>query len=367
MYGEDADLCARLRDAGWGVELCPDARFVHVGGGSTGSESERMRIELLRSWLRLIAKLKGIREAERARRWTLRAVRARALASPRPAAGGELVGLRQCPRAARPAGVSAISPLELLHPAGRVDRVLVLGDGCPGLMPPAAHEAAAGVDLALIAPSGDQVGERGWLERAADAAAPGSPRTGSPTRCSARGTQEAAPPAARSRPRARGPDRAAPGRRRAALPRAAAGRAVAHALTQQIGAPASGAARRARGRCRAGRLLAECTAERRHRGAPRRRPSRSPDGWRGWRGDARPAGAVVATSWRGPAGARGAVLLRAERARGRGAWRRSAPDARGRRARSSSWATARARRARASRGCSPAGGWAIVRSWWRPW
>jgi len=83
MYGEDADLCARLRGAGWEVELCPTARFVHVGGGSTGSESDRMQFELLRSWLRLIAKQQGLREAERARRWTARAVRARALASPR--------------------------------------------------------------------------------------------------------------------------------------------------------------------------------------------------------------------------------------------------------------------------------------------
>jgi GT2 family glycosyltransferase len=83
MYGEDADLCARLRGTGWEVELCPAARFVHVGGGSTGSDSEGMQFELLRSWLRLIAKHKGIREAERARRWTSRAVRARALASPR--------------------------------------------------------------------------------------------------------------------------------------------------------------------------------------------------------------------------------------------------------------------------------------------
>jgi N-acetylglucosaminyl-diphospho-decaprenol L-rhamnosyltransferase len=83
MYGEDADLCARLRGAGWEVELCPAARFVHVGGGSTGSEAQRMELELLRSWLRLIAKHDGIREAERARRWTSRALRARALASPR--------------------------------------------------------------------------------------------------------------------------------------------------------------------------------------------------------------------------------------------------------------------------------------------
>ena len=83
MYGEDADLCARLRDAGWGVELCSAARFVHVGGGSTGAEADRMQFELLRSWLRLRAKPTGIRDAARARRWTLRAVRARALASPR--------------------------------------------------------------------------------------------------------------------------------------------------------------------------------------------------------------------------------------------------------------------------------------------
>ena len=69
MYGEDADLCARLRDAGWGVAVCGEARFVHIGGGSTGAEGERMAIELLRSWLRLIAKRKSLRQADRARRW----------------------------------------------------------------------------------------------------------------------------------------------------------------------------------------------------------------------------------------------------------------------------------------------------------
>ena len=84
MYGEDADLCARLRDAGWGVELCRTARFVHVGGGSSRSEPEGMRLELLRSWLRLIAKLRGTREAERARRWLLRAMRVRGLTSREP-------------------------------------------------------------------------------------------------------------------------------------------------------------------------------------------------------------------------------------------------------------------------------------------
>jgi GT2 family glycosyltransferase len=84
MYGEDADLCARLREAGWGVDLCRTARFVHVGGGSSRSEPEGMRLELLRSWLRLIAKLRGTREAERARRWLLRAMRVRGLTSREP-------------------------------------------------------------------------------------------------------------------------------------------------------------------------------------------------------------------------------------------------------------------------------------------
>ena len=68
--------------------------------------------------------------------------------------------------------MNAISPLELLHPAGRVERVLVLGDSCPAaLIPPAALEVTAGADLVLIAASPDQLREDGWLEQAAGAAA----------------------------------------------------------------------------------------------------------------------------------------------------------------------------------------------------
>jgi N-acetylglucosaminyl-diphospho-decaprenol L-rhamnosyltransferase len=75
MYGEDADLCQRLRAAGWGLQLCRDATFVHVGGGSSSGEGDRMRIELLRSWLRLIAKRDGVERAEQARRWLSRSLR----------------------------------------------------------------------------------------------------------------------------------------------------------------------------------------------------------------------------------------------------------------------------------------------------
>jgi N-acetylglucosaminyl-diphospho-decaprenol L-rhamnosyltransferase len=74
MYAEDADLCARLRDAGWRIGVCPEAVFVHVGGGSTRPEGARMRIELMRSWLRLIAKRDGMARADRARRWLRRAL-----------------------------------------------------------------------------------------------------------------------------------------------------------------------------------------------------------------------------------------------------------------------------------------------------
>jgi N-acetylglucosaminyl-diphospho-decaprenol L-rhamnosyltransferase len=84
MYGEDADLCMRLRGAGWDVALCQTANFVHVGGGSTRSDSERMRLELLRSWLRLIAKLKGLGQAERARQWLLLTLRVRSAVSRGP-------------------------------------------------------------------------------------------------------------------------------------------------------------------------------------------------------------------------------------------------------------------------------------------
>ena len=99
MYGEDADLCARLRAAGWTIELCSDATFVHVGGGSSRADVARMRVELLRSWLRLIAKRDGIARAERARRWLRRSLRLRgerdAAAWAASGAVDELLGLTE--------------------------------------------------------------------------------------------------------------------------------------------------------------------------------------------------------------------------------------------------------------------------------
>jgi GT2 family glycosyltransferase len=39
MYFEDADYCRRARRAGWRVRFCPDARVVHLRGGSSRVKS----------------------------------------------------------------------------------------------------------------------------------------------------------------------------------------------------------------------------------------------------------------------------------------------------------------------------------------
>jgi hypothetical protein len=65
-----------------------------------------------------------------------------------------------------------VSALELLHPTGSVERVLIAGEGCPAsLLPHAVERAASDVGLAVIAPAATQLAQRGWLARAlADAA-----------------------------------------------------------------------------------------------------------------------------------------------------------------------------------------------------
>ncbi len=51
MYFEDTDLCRRLRRAGWSVWYWPEVGVVHHVGGSSGSDRERLRLELRRSCL----------------------------------------------------------------------------------------------------------------------------------------------------------------------------------------------------------------------------------------------------------------------------------------------------------------------------
>jgi N-acetylglucosaminyl-diphospho-decaprenol L-rhamnosyltransferase len=76
LFSEEVDWCYRFRGAGWKVLFFPGAEFVHVGGAAHGG---RLFVENLRGQLRFMAKHRGAREAERARRVLLAGVRLRSL------------------------------------------------------------------------------------------------------------------------------------------------------------------------------------------------------------------------------------------------------------------------------------------------
>jgi N-acetylglucosaminyl-diphospho-decaprenol L-rhamnosyltransferase len=76
MFSEESDWTYRFHQAGWTVAFVADAEVVHVGGASHGG---RLYVENLRGLLRFFAKHRGLREAERARRLLLTALRLRAL------------------------------------------------------------------------------------------------------------------------------------------------------------------------------------------------------------------------------------------------------------------------------------------------
>ncbi len=79
MYDDEVDLAYRLRSLGWQVVYCPEAEFVHVGGGSTRVRATEMYREQLRSHIRFIDKHRGRRQAEHARRMLATAMRLRAV------------------------------------------------------------------------------------------------------------------------------------------------------------------------------------------------------------------------------------------------------------------------------------------------
>jgi GT2 family glycosyltransferase len=76
MFSEETDWTYRFARAGWRTVFVHDAEVVHVGGASHGG---RLYVENLRGLLRFFAKHRGPREAERARRLLLAALRLRAL------------------------------------------------------------------------------------------------------------------------------------------------------------------------------------------------------------------------------------------------------------------------------------------------
>jgi N-acetylglucosaminyl-diphospho-decaprenol L-rhamnosyltransferase len=79
MFSEETDWCYRFRQAGWKVLFFPGAEFVHVGGATTAQNWGPMYREQLRGHLRFLAKHRGPREAERARRLLLASMRVRSV------------------------------------------------------------------------------------------------------------------------------------------------------------------------------------------------------------------------------------------------------------------------------------------------
>jgi N-acetylglucosaminyl-diphospho-decaprenol L-rhamnosyltransferase len=79
MFSEETDWCYRFRQAGWKVLFFPGAEFVHVGGATTEQNWGPMYREQLRGHLRFLAKHRGRREAERARRLLLASMRLRSV------------------------------------------------------------------------------------------------------------------------------------------------------------------------------------------------------------------------------------------------------------------------------------------------
>jgi GT2 family glycosyltransferase len=55
LYGEELDLCTRIRDAGWQVVFTPEVEVTHEGGVSTG-RSRRMNLIHSRSIYRYYRK-----------------------------------------------------------------------------------------------------------------------------------------------------------------------------------------------------------------------------------------------------------------------------------------------------------------------
>jgi len=75
LFSEETDWAYRFRKAGWKVLFFPGAQCVHVGGASHGG---RMFRENVRGHLRFLAKHRGARYAEWARRLLLVALGLRA-------------------------------------------------------------------------------------------------------------------------------------------------------------------------------------------------------------------------------------------------------------------------------------------------
>ena len=79
LFSEETDWCYRLREAGWKSFFYPDAEIVHVGGASWRAESTTLFTEQVRGHLRFLAKHRGRKTTDRARRVLLAGLRLRSL------------------------------------------------------------------------------------------------------------------------------------------------------------------------------------------------------------------------------------------------------------------------------------------------
>ncbi len=59
MYGEEAEWCHRIRQAGWGVRYFPGARILHHGGASTSQRPGQMKLAMAQSQLVFLRKTRG--------------------------------------------------------------------------------------------------------------------------------------------------------------------------------------------------------------------------------------------------------------------------------------------------------------------
>ena len=75
LFSEETDWCTASGQAGWRVVFYPGAEVAHVGGA--GARRAAPSVEHLRGHLRFLAKHRGLREAERARRLLRLALRLR--------------------------------------------------------------------------------------------------------------------------------------------------------------------------------------------------------------------------------------------------------------------------------------------------
>jgi N-acetylglucosaminyl-diphospho-decaprenol L-rhamnosyltransferase len=79
LFSEETDWCYRLREAGWKSYFYPGAEIVHVGGASWRAESATLFTEQVRGHLRFLAKHRGRKTTDRARRVLLAGLRLRSL------------------------------------------------------------------------------------------------------------------------------------------------------------------------------------------------------------------------------------------------------------------------------------------------